>query len=87
MTITTKFNYDEKVIHRLNGYVGHVVGISIRAGGNIEYEVLPPARHDRSWANPIWIHERYLEKFVYSNKIGYVHNMEQGEWYQNRQEV
>ena len=83
MTVITKFDYDEKVIHRLNGFVGHVVGIAIRAGGSVEYELLPLPRHDRGWASPIWVHERYLERFVCSNKIGYVQSIEQGgvnEW-------
>ena len=76
MTITTKFNYEDKVVHRLTGFAGHVVGISIRVGGNIEYEILPAVRHDNNWSNPVLINERYLEKFVYSNKIGYLQGME-----------
>jgi len=60
MTVQCKFDYEQKVRHRLNEYEGYIVGVALRPS-SIEYEVLPITDDGANWRNAVWIDERFLE--------------------------
>ena len=69
MKISTKFDMEQHVVHKFNGFEGNITGIAIRTGGRIEYEVLPRS-DENDWKSSVWIVEEYL--VVKTNrKIGY----------------
>ena len=60
MTLTCKFDFEQRVRHRLNEFEGSVIGIAIRPTC-IEYEVLPVTDNGANWRSSVWIDERFLE--------------------------
>ena len=60
MTLTCKFNFEQRVRHRLNEFEGFIIGVAIRPT-SIEYEVLPVTDDGANWRNAVWIDERFLK--------------------------